>query len=69
MDKTKVSQKATLIVEKGYALRDPVAPVFIAKPKSVIAKLGENVTLDCASNGYPQPIVVWLKDGTTLDLQ
>ena len=68
-DKTKVSQKADLDVKTAFALRDPMAPVFIAKPKSVVSKLGDNVTLDCAANGYPEPIVSWLKDGTTLDMQ
>ena len=64
-----MSQKAKLVVKEAFALRDTEAPVFIARPKSVVAKLGQNVTLDCAANGYPEPKIVWLKDGTTLDMQ
>nr|XP_045611215.1 neogenin-like isoform X3 [Procambarus clarkii] len=68
LDKTKVSQQATLQVKEGYALRDPQSPVFIAQPKSVVGTVGANITLDCAANGYPEPTVVWLKDGATIDM-
>ncbi|XP_071534038.1 neogenin isoform X3 [Panulirus ornatus] len=68
LDKTKTSQQAILKVKKGFALRDPQPPVFIARPKSVVGTVGENITLDCATNGYPEPTVVWLKDGATIDM-
>ncbi|XP_042237700.1 neogenin-like [Homarus americanus] len=68
LDKTKVSQQATLQVKEAFALRDPQSPVFIARPKSVVGTVGANITLDCAANGYPEPTVVWLKDGATIDM-
>ncbi|KAK4309382.1 hypothetical protein Pmani_018962 [Petrolisthes manimaculis] len=68
LDKTKVSQQATLQVKEAFALRDPQPPVFIARPKSMVGKVGDNITLDCATNGYPEPTVVWLKDGATIDM-
>ncbi|KAK7084454.1 putative aminophospholipid-translocase, partial [Halocaridina rubra] len=68
IDKTKVSQEANLEVKEGFALRDPQSPVFIARPKSMIVRVGGNTTLDCAANGYPKPVVVWLKDGATIDM-
>ena len=68
LDKSKVSQQATLKVEEAYALRDPQRPVFIAQPKSAVGKVSDNITLDCAANGYPEPTVVWLKDGATIDM-
>ena len=63
-----MSQQATLTVQEAYALRDTQRPVFIARPKSAVGKVGDNITLDCAANGYPEPTVVWLKDGATIDM-
>ncbi|XP_068225659.1 neogenin isoform X5 [Palaemon carinicauda] len=68
LDKTKVSQEADLEVQEAYALRDPQPPVFVARPKSTVVRVGGNTTLDCAANGYPEPSVVWLKDGATIDM-
>ena len=68
LDKTKVSKEADLKVQEAYALRDTQPPVFIARPKSVVVRVGGNTTLDCAANGYPEPTVVWLKDGATIDM-
>ncbi|XP_047487273.1 LOW QUALITY PROTEIN: neogenin-like [Penaeus chinensis] len=68
-DKTKVSHTATLRVKAAFALRDPMAPAFIATPPpSLVARVGDVATLDCAANGYPEPVVVWLKDGATIDM-
>ncbi|KAB7501983.1 Neogenin [Armadillidium nasatum] len=69
LDKTKVSHKATLTVKEALALREPSPPIFIALPSSVTKKVGQNLTLDCAANGYPEPTIVWLKDGATIDMQ
>ncbi|XP_066989583.1 neogenin isoform X3 [Macrobrachium rosenbergii] len=68
LDKTKVSREANLKVQEAYALRDPQPPVFIARPKSTVVRVGGNTTLDCAANGYPEPSIVWLKDGATIDM-
>lgn len=65
-NKSKVSQQATLTVKEAYALWDPLRPVLTAQPKSTIGKVGDKITLDCAANGYPEPAVVWLKDGATI---
>ncbi|XP_042907153.1 neogenin isoform X2 [Parasteatoda tepidariorum] len=44
------------------------SPNFIATPPStvVIAK-GSNLTLDCAANGNPNPIITWLKGNSAID--
>lgn len=44
------------------------APVFIAQPLQQVAIEGSDVTLECAANGSPKPIILWLKDGVALDL-
>ena len=43
-------------------------PTFIAAPRSQVVIEGQTVTLDCAANGVPKPIIKWLKDGYTIDL-
>ncbi|CAL4059823.1 unnamed protein product, partial [Meganyctiphanes norvegica] len=68
LDKTKTSSNANLEVKAAFALRDPSPPVFIARPKSLIAAVRDNLTLDCSANGYPTPSIVWLKDGATIDM-
>lgn len=45
------------------------APTFIAYPRSVVAVEGQNVSLDCAANGNPNPTITWLKDGSAIDLK
>lgn len=45
-----------------------VAPVFIARPRSVVITEGNTVTLDCATNGSPKPWIQWLKDGIAIDM-
>lgn len=69
LGKTNFSNKATLAVKEALALREPSPPAFIAMPTSLKERVGRNVTLDCAANGYPEPVIVWLKDGATIDMQ
>ena len=45
------------------------APVFLARPKNTKAYgLGSEVTLECAASGHPKPEIMWLKDGSSVDL-
>uniref|UniRef100_A0A6A7FSF1 Neogenin n=2 Tax=Hirondellea gigas TaxID=1518452 RepID=A0A6A7FSF1_9CRUS len=67
--KTKVSDSASLLVLEAYALRDTTAPRFIATPGPKVVNQGQNLTLDCAANGYPEPSIVWLKDGATITVR
>jgi neogenin len=46
----------------------PEAPSFLVTPFSQAVILGEEVTLECAANGVPQPSISWLKDGRELEL-
>ena len=35
-------------------------------PNSVSVEEGESLTLNCTAEGYPQPVIVWFKDGAEL---
>ncbi|KAK9751964.1 Neogenin C-terminus [Popillia japonica] len=65
----KLSNKAALYIsddrEQG-ASKFP--PHFIALPMRQVVIEGQNVTLDCAANGNPNPTVTWLKDGVSIDM-
>ncbi|XP_039298871.1 neogenin isoform X1 [Nilaparvata lugens] len=65
----RLSDKAILSVEDDdLELSINSMTVFIAKPRDTIAVVGSTVTLDCAANGNPQPLFVWLKNGVSLDM-
>lgn len=57
-----------LVIRFAEQANQITAPHFITKPKGKVAIEDETVTLECAANGYPQPSITWLKDGTTIDL-
>lgn len=42
---------------------DEIQLKFTALPKSVDAKIGHPLTLECGANGIPQPKIHWLKNG------
>ena len=69
-DKYRISAEAKLSVkselEEGGR---PEAPTFLATPRNTVAIDGSNVTLECAANGHPRPVITWLKDGNTIDLE
>ena len=44
------------------------APVFLATPRNTKALVGSEVSLDCAAKGNPNPEIIWLKDGASIDL-
>lgn len=47
----------------------PSAPVFLITPRNTkVTNEGSSVTLDCAANGVTKPVIAWLKDGATIDL-
>lgn len=70
LSSSKLSNKANLIINVDYVGAPlPSPPVFIAKPHSQIVIEGQNVSLDCAANGNPNPTITWLKDGYGIDMK
>ena len=61
------SSPATLTLKALPESTAPEPPAFLVTPSSQSVLLGEEVTLECAANGVPQPTVSWLKDGRELD--
>ena len=45
-----------------------VHPRVRSYPDSVSVMEGENKTLTCVAEGYPQPDIAWFKDGVQLDV-
>ena len=42
-------------------------PVFIIHPKNVSVSLNDgNITLECAAEGSPKPVIIWLKNNSTM---
>ena len=42
-------------------------PIFRIHPKNVSASLNDGkITLECAAEGSPKPVIVWLKNNTTM---
>lgn len=65
-----ISGKATLrVIDDIEKATQITAPVFIAKPTREVVVEGQEVSLDCAANGYPKPSIKWLKDGVTIDMK
>ncbi|KAL1513925.1 hypothetical protein ABEB36_003263 [Hypothenemus hampei] len=66
----KLSNKAVLYINGDQEQGAHVAPpLFIAEPRPSIAIEGQNVSLDCAANGNPKPVITWLKDGFPIDMK
>ncbi|CAG9865498.1 unnamed protein product [Phyllotreta striolata] len=65
----KLSNKAVLHVglDQEEAL-NVAGPSFVAQPLPGTYVEGQNVSLDCAANGYPKPVITWLKDGYPIDM-
>ncbi|XP_048523276.1 neogenin isoform X2 [Dendroctonus ponderosae] len=64
-----LSNKAILYINGDQEQAAHVAPpTFIAQPKGAIAVEGQNISLDCAANGNPNPTIRWLKDGFAIDM-
>ncbi|KAJ3649130.1 hypothetical protein Zmor_020890 [Zophobas morio] len=65
----KLSNKATLLVNGDHEQADHASsPTFIATPKPSVVIEGQNISLDCAANGNPNPTITWLKDGRIIDM-
>ncbi|KAJ8955696.1 hypothetical protein NQ318_008568 [Aromia moschata] len=65
----KLSNKAILYINGDQEQAAHVAPPsFIAQPRPGIYIEGQNVSLDCAANGNPNPTINWLKDGYAIDM-
>lgn len=66
----KLSNKAVLYINGDLEQAAHLsAPTFIAYPRSVVVVEGQNVSMDCAANGNPNPTITWLKDGSPIDLK
>ena len=61
------SSGATLKLKALPESTAPEPPSFLVTPSSQAVLLGQDVTLECAANGVPQPSVSWLRDGRELD--
>ncbi|XP_068083914.1 neogenin [Anabrus simplex] len=69
LDQHRLSNRASLTVDLDEELSARItAPKFITTPRSAVVTEGNNVTLDCAANGFPNPWITWLKDGISIDL-
>ncbi|XP_046404271.1 neogenin isoform X2 [Ischnura elegans] len=66
LGKYRLSRIARLTVERDPEGATP--PVFTAKPRSSVVVKGRTVVLDCAASGNPRPVIMWLKDGVTIDM-
>nr|XP_022917260.1 neogenin isoform X2 [Onthophagus taurus] len=65
----RISNKASLLINVNpdqSGIKSP--PLFISRPKSATVIESKNITLDCAANGNPIPIITWLKDGYSIDM-
>ena len=52
--------------QKSYFLLE--SPHFIAKaPSSVMVVEKQNVTLPCKAAGFPQPVIMWYKNGHLIE--
>lgn len=40
------------------------APVFMTNQSDIVVYKGENVSLSCDADGFPQPQLIWTCDGT-----
>lgn len=49
-----------------FPLSSVTVDFLIAPPNYKLAKKGADVTLDCKVKGFPQPQLVWKKDGELL---
>lgn len=66
----KLSNKAILYINGDQEQAAHVAPPnFIAQPRAGTYIEGQNVSLDCAANGNPTPMIRWLKDGYPIDMK
>ncbi|XP_065168608.1 neogenin isoform X4 [Atheta coriaria] len=65
-----LSTKAHLLINEDTDQEDytNMPPKFIAEPMAQVATEGQTVTLDCAANGNPAPVIKWLKDGYNIDM-
>ncbi|KAJ8924156.1 hypothetical protein NQ315_006940 [Exocentrus adspersus] len=65
----KLSNKAVLYINGDQEQAAHVAPPsYIAQPRAGTYIEGQNVSLDCAANGNPNPTITWLKDGYPIDM-
>ncbi|XP_078492117.1 neogenin [Ciona intestinalis] len=60
------SSKVTLsLYEDGTQAN--TSPIFVRKPKNHSVIIGTHVYMDCLSEGNPNPVMTWYKDGIKLD--
>ncbi|XP_047738049.1 peroxidasin [Hyalella azteca] len=55
-------------ISMTHQYRDNSPPVIIEEPQNLNATLGQRVELPCNVTGYPEPDVVWSKEGGFLQL-
>lgn len=42
--------------------------ISASRPQQIIIAAGQSVTLDCSMSGYPDPLVIWYKDGGLVNI-
>jgi hypothetical protein len=68
-DKTRTSSTGTLkvvAIDRDNAL--DAEPSFVRVPRSQVVRNGGRAVLECAANARPRPVLVWLRDRTTIDV-
>lgn len=65
---SRVSSKTNLNIKSPSGNPEAfVAPNFVVRPTSQVVREGDQVILECASNGNPKPKVTWLRNGIDID--
>ncbi|XP_030764716.1 neogenin isoform X2 [Sitophilus oryzae] len=65
----KLSNKAHMYINGDMEqAAHSAAPMFIAQPRTSTVIEGQNISLDCAANGNPNPSISWLIDGYPIDM-
>lgn len=67
---SKLSSKSNLNIKTSTGMPENfAAPSFATVPLPQTVREGDTVTLDCAANGNPKPMIKWLKNGEDIDIR
>lgn len=67
----RLSSKSNLNIkqmDEPHDHRAVQAPTFLTESSSQVVREGDTVTLECIANGYPKPLVKWLRNGEDIDI-
>ena len=64
---SKLLRNAISFISNVLVVRESFKPVITTQPKNITGDLFSTVNLTCiADEGYPEPEIIWYKDGTKL---